>query len=168
MYIFVAVFLVFLIGCKTVQTDIEIEKNPLITEQIIEKFTIVYTDKGKLKIILAAESAIINENENVAHVILPIIKCYDKGNCISTFSAESAGIDMETYDIKGMGRCVIDSRKNGCVQTTDLAYNAVKDFVYSNNDVKIIRLHETIYGTSFKSDTKLEKIVITNQRTVFD
>ncbi|MDR1926916.1 MAG: LPS export ABC transporter periplasmic protein LptC [Endomicrobium sp.] len=160
------IFFIFLIGCKAEKTVVE-ETLP-IPEQAIEKFTIIQTDEGKLKIIMDAESAVIDESGNIAHVRLPSIKFYNKGDYVSTLVAESADVNMKTHDIKCIGKCVISSAKNECVQTTNLIYDAGKDLIYSNNDVRITRPRGTIYGASFKSDTKFDRIIIKNQRTVID
>jgi LPS export ABC transporter protein LptC len=141
-----------------------VEETLPISEQTIERFTITETHDGKLGMILKAESAIVNERENIAHLKLPVIKFYDKGGYISTFVAESADINMDTYDIKGNGKCTVNSANNECLQTENLIYNAKKELIYSDNNIKITRPSETVYGTSFKSDTKLDKIVIKNQR----
>jgi 3-deoxy-D-manno-octulosonate 8-phosphate phosphatase (KDO 8-P phosphatase) len=145
-----------------------VEETLPISEQAIEEFTITETHDGKLGMILKAESAIINESENIAHLKLPIIKFYDKGRYISTFVAESADINMDTYDINGNGKCTVNSANNEYLQTENLIYNAKKELIYSDNNVKITRPSETVYGTSLKSDIKLDKIVIKNQRILID
>jgi LPS export ABC transporter protein LptC len=145
-----------------------VEETLPISEQTIEEFTITETHDGRLGMILKAEFAIVNESENIVHLKLPIIKFYNKGSYISTFVAESADINMGTYDIKGNGKCTLNSAKNECLQTENLIYNAKKELIYSDNNVKVTRPSETVYGTSFKSDTKLEKIVIKNQRILID
>ncbi len=66
-----------------------VEKTLPISEQAIEEFTITETHDGKLRMILKAKSAILDENENIAHLKLPIIKFYDKGSYILTFIAET-------------------------------------------------------------------------------
>ncbi len=118
--------------------------------------------------ILKAESAVVNESENIAHLKFPVIKFYDKGSYISTFVAESADINMDTYDIKGNGKCTISRANNEYLQTENLIYNTEEGLIYSNNNVKITRPSETVYGTSFKSDTRLDKIIIKNQRILID
>jgi LPS export ABC transporter protein LptC len=161
---FLSVF-AFFICCekKTV-----IEETPFISEQTIKEFTITKTHEGKLEMILKAESAVVNENKNNAHLKLPIIKFYDKGSYISTFAAESADINMDTYNIKGNGKSTVSSANNEYLQTENLIYDAEEGMIYSNNNVKITRPSETVYGTSFKSDTKLDKIIIKNQRILID
>jgi LPS export ABC transporter protein LptC len=161
-----ALFSFFLFGCKSEENVIE--ETPPMSEQAIEKFTITQTDEGKLKMILEAESAIIDDSKNIAHLKLPVIKFYDKGEYVSMLVTESAIINMETYDVRGIGKCTVDSAKNEHLQTTDLMYDAKKELIYSDNDVKIVRPKEIVYGTSFKADTKLDNIVIKNQRTVLD
>jgi LPS export ABC transporter protein LptC len=145
-----------------------VEETPPISEQTIEEFTITETHGGKLGMILKAESAIVNESESIVHLKLPIIKFYDKGSYILTFVAESADINMDTYDIKGNGKCTVNNANNEYLQTENLIYNAKKELIYSYNNVKITRPNETVYGTSFKSDTKLDKVIIKNQRILID
>lgn len=159
-------FSAFFFGCTTKETIIE--KIPQIPEQTIEKFTITQTDEGKLKMILEAESAIIDESKNTAHLKLPVIKFYDKGEYVSMLVTESAVINMETYDVRGIGECNIDNAKNEHLQTTNLMYDAKKKRVYGDHDVKITKPNETIYGTSFEADAKTDNIIIKNQRTVLE
>ena len=161
---FAAVLL--LSSCKTEKSVIE--ETPPMAEQAIEKFTITETEKGKLKMILESESAIINEEKQVAHLKLPRVKFYKEGEYVSTLITESADIHLETYDIYGHGKCTVDTANNEHLQTTDLRYDAKKETVYSKNDVKMIRQGETVFGKGFEADTKLEKIIIKNQKVILD
>jgi LPS export ABC transporter protein LptC len=157
----------FLGGCKS--EKVVIEEMPPISGHTIEEFTITQTENGKLKMIIEAESAIIDEKRSIAHLKLPIVKFYDNGNYVSTLITESAGINLETCDIKGIGKCVIDTVNNEHLQTTDLMYNAKKNLIYSYNNVEIKKSGQTIYGMRFDADTKLETVTINkNQRTVLD
>jgi LPS export ABC transporter protein LptC len=164
LFVFTALITASFIGCKAEQTVIE--EMPPMEEQAVEKFTITETDAGKLKMILESESAIINESKKKAYLKLPRVKFYQDGQYSSTLVSESAEINLETYDIAGQGKCTVDTVNNENLQTTDLQYNAKKSKVFSNNDVVIRRANETVYGKSFEADTKLEKIVIKNQRVV--
>jgi LPS export ABC transporter protein LptC len=162
--LFLSVFTFFICSAKKTA----VEETLLVSEQTIEEFTITETREGKLEMILKAESAVVNESENIAHLKLPVIKFYDKGSYISTFVAESADINMDTYDIKGNGKCTVNSANNEYLQTENLVYDAKEELIYSNNNVKITRPSGIIYGTSFRSDTKLDKIIIKNQRILID
>ncbi|MDR0723747.1 MAG: LPS export ABC transporter periplasmic protein LptC [Endomicrobium sp.] len=164
--LFVSCFSCVFFGCR--EKKIVVEETPPISEQTIEKFTITQTNDGKLKMILEAESAIINEENQIASLKLPIIRFYDNGKYVSTLVTEKAKINMETYDIKGVGRCTIDTADNEQLKTTDLMYEASKELIYSNKDIEITKPDQKIYGTSFESDVKLDNIVIKNQRTVID
>jgi LPS export ABC transporter protein LptC len=153
-------------GCKSKKTIAQ--EAPSTFEQTIEKFFITQTDKGKIKITIESESVIINENENIAYLKHPLVKFYDKGKYASTLIADEGTINTLTYDIKGMGKCTIDSANNEHLQTSELFYDAKKELLYSDRDVEIIRPGETVRGTSFKSDTKLDKIIIKKQRTIIE
>jgi LPS export ABC transporter protein LptC len=134
----------------------------------VEKFTITKIENGKLKMIIEADSAIIDEKENVAHLKLSVVKFYDKGSYVSTLITESADINLETYDVKGIGKCIIDTANNEQLQTTDLMYNTKKNLIYSDNNVRIKKSGYMIYGTRFDADIKFETVTIKNQRTVFN
>jgi LPS export ABC transporter protein LptC len=164
----ISVFFIFLflIGCKS--EKVVIKKMPPMSECVIEKFTIIQAEDGKLKTIIEAESVIIDENGSIAHLKLPVVKFYDKGNYVSTLTSESADINLETCDVKGIGKCVIDTANNEHLQTTDLMYNAKKKLIYSDNNIKIKKHGQMICGTRFDADTKLETVTIKNQRMVFD
>jgi LPS export ABC transporter protein LptC len=165
-FVFILFTFCIFFGCK--EKKVIIEETPPISEQTIEKFTVTQTREGKLKMILEAESATINEENQIANLKLPIIKFYNNGEYVSTLVAEKAKINMETYDIEGFGECTIDTAYNEQLQTTDLMYNASEELIYSTQDVKITKPGQKIYGTSFQSDTKLDDIVIKNQRTEID
>ncbi|MDR1951916.1 MAG: LPS export ABC transporter periplasmic protein LptC [Elusimicrobiota bacterium] len=145
-----------------------IEETPPIGEHAIEQFTITETDRGKLKMIMQSEMAVINEQMSLAQIKFPMVKFYKNGEYASTLVMESADVDLETYDVKGYGKCVVDTADNEHLETTDLQYDAKTETVFSKNKVVVRRNGETIYGTSFKADTKLENIVIENQRVVLN
>ena len=164
--LFVFTALLWMSACKAERTVIE--ETPPIPEQAIEKFTITETEKGKLKMILESESAVINEEKKTAVLQLPRVKFYKEGEYASTLIAESADIDLDTYDIFGKGKCTIETANNEYLQTRDLSYNARKELIYSVNDVKITTKSETITGKGFESDTKLEKVIIKKQKVILD
>jgi LPS export ABC transporter protein LptC len=156
----------FIVSCKSEKTVIE--EMPPIPEQAVEKFTITETEKGKLKMILESESAVINEEKKIAVLQLPRVKFYKEGSYVSTLIAESAEINLETYDVFGKGKCTIETADSQYLQTKDLSYNAKKELIYSVNDVRITTESETITGKGFESDTKLEKIIIKKQKVILD
>jgi LPS export ABC transporter protein LptC len=158
--------LLFAFGCKNKKT--QIEEMPPIAEQAVEKFTITETEFGKLKMVLESESAVIDEKTNIAVLKLPRIKFYEDGKYSSLLVSETITIDLETYDIKGGGKCSINTAKNENLQTTNLQYDAKRKKIFSNEPIKITRNSETIYGESFESDPDLENIVIRKQRTIIN
>ncbi|MDR0956302.1 MAG: LPS export ABC transporter periplasmic protein LptC [Endomicrobium sp.] len=161
-----ATIIFILLSCKSEKNVIEeISHTP---EQFMKKIFITQTKNGKLKMILKAETATIDENKNNACLKHSKIKFYDKGKYVSMLSAETAVINIDTYDIKCTGICTISDVNEEHLYTTDLIYDAQKKSIYSNNDVKITTPSETIYGTSFESDNKLDKIIIKNPRTILD
>jgi LPS export ABC transporter protein LptC len=154
-------------GCRSGKNTSD-ETSSIPEKQTIEMVTIIKTQNGKLEMILKANFASIDESKNIAHLRLPMVKFYDRGKHVSTFIAESADVDMEMYDIRGHGKCIISSLNYGSLETRDLMYSANKKNIYTDNDVKVVRQGEKIYGTSLESDVKLEKIIIRDPRVMLD
>ncbi|GHT37821.1 hypothetical protein AGMMS49593_05790 [Endomicrobiia bacterium] len=150
--------------CKSKKTVAE--ETSSVSEQTIRKVFMTQTEKGKIKITVESESAVINESENVAYLKLPVVKFYDdKGKLTLSFVMEKAKVNILTYDVSGIGKCTIDSVNNGNLQTSDLFYNAKEKLLYGNHDVKIIRSGEIVDGKGFKYDVKLDKMIVKDQRT---
>lgn len=155
-----------LTSCK--EEESIIEETPPTTEQTIEKFIVTETQAGKIKTILEAESAIIEDNEKKAYLTLPRIKFYEDGKYTSILVAESGEIDLETNDVKALGKCTVDTVKNEYLQTRDIFYSASKKLISSNNDIKITRGKEVIYGSGFSSDINLDNITVKKQRVIIE
>ena len=154
--------------CSCIEEENTIEETPPTTEQTIEKFVITETKDGKIKTILEAESAIIDEDNKIATLTLPKVKFYDDGKYKSILIAESGEINMETNNVKAFGKCTVETVNNEYLQTRDVSYDAKKQLIYSDNDIKITKDNDVIYGKGFESDTDLQNIVIKKQRIIID
>lgn len=160
------IFSIFLFsGCKSER--VIVEKNLPTYDQKVEEFIVTRLYKGKVNMIVEGKSAIIDA-ENIAYLNTPVIRFYDEGEYVSNLIAESVMVNMETYDVKCSGECVINTMNSENLQTKNLMYDAKNNLIYSNNDVKFIKPGETIYGTGFESDIKLNNIVIKNQKVLID
>ena len=133
-----------------------IEETPPTTEQTIEKFVITETKDGNIKTILEAESAIIDEDNKIAKLTLPKVKFYEDGKYKSILIAESGEVNMETNSVKALGKCTVETVDNEYLQTRDVSYDATKQLIYSDSDIKITKGKDVIYGKGFQSDTDLE------------
>ncbi|MDR3111726.1 MAG: LPS export ABC transporter periplasmic protein LptC [Elusimicrobiota bacterium] len=158
--IFLIFFLAVLSACEK---EIIPKKHTSFDKQRIEQFVLTETKDGKLKTILAADYAEIDEKNNTTHLRNPEIKFYSDGKYTSTLTSESADVNLTSYDVSGNGKCSIEGCDGERLDTTDLKYDAEKDLFYSDNPVKIKKGGKTLYGQSFKSDTKLSKITIEKQ-----
>jgi LPS export ABC transporter protein LptC len=154
-----------LLSCKS--RGLIIDESLPSYDQKVEKFVATRVYKGEINMIVEGRSAIVDAR-NIVDLSHPVIKLYDKGDCVFNLIAENVKINMETCDVKCSGKCVINAINGENLQTTNLMYNAKNNLIYSNNDVKFTKRGETIYGTSFKSDTKLNNIVIKNHRVIID
>jgi LPS export ABC transporter protein LptC len=134
---------------------------------IIKNFFTIQ-DVEKVKIILKAVSAVVNKNNKNINLKLLTLKFHDNDKYVLTLTAEEANINTMTYDVLGVGKCSLDTASGEHLETINLNYDAKKKIIYSNNNIKIIKSNEIIYGTSFKSDIKFNKIVIKNQKVIFN
>ena len=169
-YLFLILLLISTFGlCScVVEEDDTIEKTSITKEQTIEKFVITETKDGKIKTILEAKSAIIYEDKKIAYLTLPKVKFYEEGKYKSTLIAETGEINLNTNNIKAFGKCSVDTVENEHLQTRDVTYNANKKIIYSDNDIKITRGKDVIYGKGFKSDIDLNNIEIKHQKITID
>lgn len=166
-YFFISlVFVSFLFACKNERK--EIEEMPPMSQQAVEMFTITETEYGKLRMILESESALIDEEKQKAHLKLPRVKFYQNGLYSSTLVTESADVDLKTYDVVCHGKCTVDTANGEELDTTNLRYDSKKELIFSKDDVKIKRPNEVVYGKGFEADTKLEKIIIKNQKIIIN
>ncbi len=166
---FLLLLLIFSFGlCSCVEEENVIEETPPTTEQTIEKFVITETKDGNIKTILEAESAIIDEDNKIAKLTLPKVKFYEDGKYKSILIAESGEVNMETNSVKALGKCTVETVDNEYLQTRDVSYDATKQLIYSDSDIKITKGKDVIYGKGFQSDTDLENIVIKKQRIIID
>ncbi len=142
--------------------------NKLATIQTIENFVITETKAGKIKTILNSNIAIIKESENVAFLTEPVVKFYDNGKYSATLTAKTGQISLDTNNVKAIGECKVLTASGEVLETKDVSYDHVKEKIYSDSDIKITRGKDVIYGKGFESDTKLNNIIIKNQRIVLD
>lgn len=154
--------------CSCIEEDNTIEETPPTTEQTIEKFVITETKDGSIKTILESESAVIDEDKKIAILQLPKVKFYDNGKYKSILIAESGEINLDTNNVKAFGKCTVETVDNEYLQTRDVTYDANKKMIFSDNDIKITKGNDVIYGKGFESDTDLKNIVIKHQRIIID
>jgi LPS export ABC transporter protein LptC len=154
----------FLFACGRVAQKSEREEPAAL--HVIEQFTITETESGKLKMTMQGERAEVDEGSGIATIKKPVIKFYRNGNYQAMITMEQADINLDSYDVKGIGKCVVDAVDGEHLETTDLRYNSSENKVYGDEGVKITRPGETLYGTSFEADTAFKNVIIYNQRIV--
>lgn len=168
-YLFLILLLIFTIGiCSCIKKEDTVEKKYLTTEQKIEGFVVTETKDGMIKTVLESDSAIIYEDKKIVYLTLPKVKFYEEGKYKSTLIAETGEINLNTNNIKAFGQCSVDTVENEHLQTRDVTYNANKKIIYSDNDIKITRGKDVIYGKGFKSDIDLNNIEIKYQKITID
>jgi len=138
------------------------------TVQTIENFVVTEMQGGQIKTVLNSDMAVIKESEQVAFLTNPTVKFYDNGKYSATLTAKTGQISLDTNNVKAIGECKVVTVKNEILETSDVVYDHIKEKVYSDNDIKITKDNDVIFGKGFESDTKLKNIVIKNQRIIID
>ena len=138
------------------------------TVQTIENFVVTETQNGKIKTVLQSDMAVIKESEQVAFLTQPVVKFYDNGKYSATLNAKTGQINLDTNNVKAIGECKVITANGEVLETSDVNYDHIKEKIYSDSNIKIIKDKDVIYGKGFESDTKLKNIVIKNQRIIID
>ena len=143
--------------------DFNYSKSPA-TVQTIENFVVTETKDGKIKTVLNSDIAVIKESENVAFLTKPVVKFYDDGKYSATLTARTGQISLDTNNVRTIGECTVVTANGEVLETKDVNYDHIKERVSSDSDIKITKGKDVIYGKGFESDTKLNNIIIKNQR----
>ena len=96
------------------------------------------------------------------------MKFYDDGKYQSILIADKGEVDMNTNNIKALGKCTVDTVNNEHLETMDVTYDANTKMISSESDIKITREDGVIFGKGFESDTDLQNIIIKNERIIID
>lgn len=157
--LFIPVF--FFVSCSEKKAG---EAHPKIPEQAIEKFSVTETREGKPNWELESASAQVIEAKKIALLKAPKIKFYQKGEHISTLTANNGRINTENYDIWGEDSCVLTTVKGERLETSNLHYRSDIQKIVTADKVKLIRPNEIIYGVGMEATPDLESIIIKKQR----
>ena len=164
-FVFVILFCAFLF--PSCMQDFNYNKK-VATVQTIENFVVTETKAGQIKTVLKSDIAVIKESEQLAFLTQPVVKFYDNGKYSATLTAKTGQINLDTNNVKALGDCKIVTANGEVLETSDVTYDHIKEKIYSDNDIKITKENDVIYGKGFESDTKLKNIVIKNQRIILD
>jgi LPS export ABC transporter protein LptC len=156
----IAVLLV-IAGCKAEKTA-DTAVVPVI-KQTIEKFSISETKSGKPNWVLDADVADIFESEKRILLQKPDIKFYNEGVYASNLKAFSGRINTETYDIWGDSGCVLTTTKGETLITSNLHYRSDIKKIVTDENIKLIKPDEVIYGKGMEATPDLKSIIIKKQ-----
>ena len=88
---------------------------------------------------------------------------YNKqGEHISILISDSAIINETTQNLKAIGNVVLISDTGYTMYTDELVYYSDSERVFTEGEIELFSVNDTLYGTGFSSDVKLENWVITN------
>jgi LPS export ABC transporter protein LptC len=146
-----------------VKDEVVIQDLPALTSENLET---VYTDNGKVQLIMRSPLLERYENEQYARNEFPkgiTVYFYD-GNTAPKGSISSHWARYTEKDkIWELRDSVVAVNEAGAILQTELLFwNQAKENVWSDRFVKITEKDQIIMGTGFESDQKLEKVKIKN------
>jgi len=144
-----------------IKTNVVIRDLPSLTSENSET---IYTDSGKVQLIMRSPYVERYTNEQFAHYEFPkgITVLFYNGNPTPKGTITSHWAHYSDKDkIWELRDSVVAVNEEGSVLQTELLYwNQAKETVWSDNFVKITEKDQIIMGTGFESDQRLEKVKI--------
>ncbi|MCL2388842.1 MAG: LPS export ABC transporter periplasmic protein LptC [Elusimicrobia bacterium] len=137
-------------------------------EQKIENFTITEMRGGKVIIVIESEGAVINDTSTKAFVRHPRVRFFQDGVYTSTLVGEKAILNLENYNLRGVGKAVMNTVDGERLESYNLFYNAQTQKVSSEYFVRLTRENETVTGVGFDADTALENVNIRSPKIILE
>ena len=159
----VILVILFSAACSK-KEDHDFKEIPDLPKQIIENFNVTETKDGQVRWVLNAESAEIQEENNLIFLVKPRIEFYENGKYTSTLSAADGRIDTESYDIYAYGKCLLNTVKGEELRAHDLKYHSDIKRITTDKNIMLKNENEIITGTSLEADPDLTNIKIKNQK----
>lgn len=164
----IILILFFLLSCeeKRVKHGFELDDVP---DQIFEHYTSQVSKNGKRNYRLWTDIfKIYSSRKLVLCEDTMIVHFYDeKADSVkSRLFSKKGEWNEATNDVKAIENVKLMSANGKTLLTDTLYYNHQTNQIYSNTNVIIYTDHDTLYGTSFRSDRELNDIIITNSSGV--
>lgn len=159
---FLAVMFLILSACDTKKETANAGSGS-VKKQVVEGFSISETNKGTPNWVLDASRAEIYEDQKRVLLKSPDIKFYQEGKYSSRLTASSGRINTENYDIWGDSDCVLTTTNGETLITSNLHYRSDIKKVVTDDNVKLIKPNETIYGKGLEATPDLKSVIIKKQ-----
>jgi len=145
-----ALILFLFISCDRSGDDYSIDE-PEICDQVINDFTTIESDSGKVKWKITAPVARVYSSRDLLVTDNPIIYFYDeKGEVTSVVNADKGEIDQKTRDITAIGNVVVRSREGYLLETESLIWIQEKGRIQTEDYVKFTRDGDVVEGYGFR------------------
>ncbi|MCC7431135.1 LPS export ABC transporter periplasmic protein LptC [bacterium] len=160
---FKILFLMFLCSCQKMEepfSKIDVGEKP---DQKIWKAEISVFDKNELRTkVLASELLRLEESDKVLANGGIQIDIFEQGKHTTTINADSGEVSNRTKDINAFGNVAVESDSGVTVLTQEIHWQFSRKRIFTNLNVTVITKYDTLYGTGFESDSKLENWTILN------
>jgi LPS export ABC transporter protein LptC len=149
-----------LVCCDRSDEDYSIDE-PEICDQVINDFTTIESDSGKVKWKITAPVARVYSSRDLLVTDNPVIYFYDEeGEITSVVTADKGEIDQKTRDLTAIGNVVVKSREGYLLETESLIWVQQKGRIQTEDYVKFTRDGDVVEGYGFRGYPGLKEFDI--------
>lgn len=158
MYKFLLVFLIFFCGCS--RNELPSTGGP-VKPLVMEGFTMTETEDGKKKLVVKAESAEIDKNNNIIKANNVNLKYYDsKGNVSSILTSETGILELGTKDMTAEGNVILTTDIDAKLETEKLKWLSAENKVFTDEPVRFTKGGNVLKGKGLEADSRLENATV--------
>ncbi len=138
-------------------------------QQTLEDLTLSQSTLGRPSWRLEARKAVLEENSSQAALENPRMRFYKNGKPVSTLSALSGLVRMDTQDVRLSSSVVVTSLEDGSVlKTEELRYSSRGRKFLTEHPVHLARPGGEMRGRGLEASEDLSEIRVFDQRTVIE
>ncbi|MDA3870913.1 MAG: LPS export ABC transporter periplasmic protein LptC [Candidatus Marinimicrobia bacterium] len=157
------IIMLFVFSCTKISQEKE-ENDVVVPDQESWNSTTFISSKGMKKAIIF--SGHLLKYESSGEVLLGDsvnVDFYNKqGKHISVLISDSGVVNEKTQNLKAIGHVILISDTGYTMHTDELVWFSDSEKVFTEGEIKLFSTEDTLYGTGFTSDVKLENWTITN------
>jgi LPS export ABC transporter protein LptC len=149
------IIILFVFSCTKISQEKE-ENDVVVPDQESWNSTTFISSKGMKKAIIF--SGHLLKYESSGEVLLGDSVNVD----VSVLVSDSGVVNEKTQNLKAIGNVILISDTGYTMYTDELVWFSDSEKVFTEGEIKLFSTEDTLYGTGFTSDVKLENWTITN------
>ncbi|MEA1987329.1 MAG: LPS export ABC transporter periplasmic protein LptC [Candidatus Marinimicrobia bacterium] len=154
--------LLFLFACAKISQE-EVVKDIVVPDQESWNSITLISNKGKKSAIIFSGHLVKYEHSGDIFLGDSVnVDFFNKmGEHVSILISDSGIVNERTQNLKAIGNVVLISDTGYTMYTDELIWISDSEKVFTEGDIELYSEEDTLYGTGFTSDVKLENWTIT-------